>query len=166
MSLIKRSNQYMIKATKYIAEVDDKNGIRTAVGYEPKGVTADNPLGEDEGLLMALARIEKQKRDEQAKRQQNEQNRATNKQEETNDLPYDPEMVGLNNSLPTSPEESLGFGSQKEDPEMTKQIYKLTEDLLPSLDVKVEESNVNDLTTKNINNIVQGIKRKFGGGLK
>jgi len=64
--LIERNSKYAIKATRYVAMVTDNNGEETAVGYEAENTSFNNPLGNDEGLLKALALEELQKRQRQA----------------------------------------------------------------------------------------------------
>lgn len=62
--LIKRNNQYMIKADQLVAQVPDINGTIRSTGYVPKKATTEHPLGEDEGYLLALAKEKKRKMDE------------------------------------------------------------------------------------------------------
>jgi hypothetical protein len=65
-SLIHRASQYIMKANDFIAEVPDKvTGIVTQVGYQPKGATKEDPLGQERGLVEALARQIKEQKDKE-----------------------------------------------------------------------------------------------------
>jgi hypothetical protein len=82
LALIKRNSQYIMKANNYLAEVPDKNGNTTAIGYIPENVTSENPLGEDAGLLLAHATLLQESR--------NNQEMLENKQQS---VPEDPEDI-------------------------------------------------------------------------
>ena len=52
-----------MKATKYVAMVTDNVGNESAVGYIPEKYSKEHPLGEDEGYLRGLARLEREKKE-------------------------------------------------------------------------------------------------------
>jgi uncharacterized protein YqeY len=56
--------------------VPDKNGTLTAIGYTPENADNKHPLGEDEAYLIALAKMEKQKRDELSKYEEKEKQKS------------------------------------------------------------------------------------------
>jgi hypothetical protein len=70
MSLIKRSNLYVMKCNDHVAEVVDKHGRNITLGYEPEHITNENPLGEDAGLLLAQATLMKEARDNKQRAEQ------------------------------------------------------------------------------------------------
>jgi hypothetical protein len=76
LALIRRNGQYIMKANNYLAEVPDKNGTLTAIGYTPENADNKHPLGEDEAYLIALAKMEKQKRDELSKYEEKEKQKS------------------------------------------------------------------------------------------
>ena len=94
LELIRRSSLYVMKANNYVVEVQDASGNITNVGYEPKGATIANPLGKDEGYLIALAKMKKeqQDRDNQDKQQSIESSSGfgiigDNKEDDIDDCP-------------------------------------------------------------------------------
>ncbi len=65
--LINRISKFTLVCNDEVAYVQDKQGDTVILkGYEPEGATINNPLGNDEGLLKALALEELQKRQRQA----------------------------------------------------------------------------------------------------
>lgn len=97
-SLVQRNSQYMIKASKYVAMIQDDSGRETSIGYEPPDVTTENPLGKDAGYLIALAKMKREQRDNDERLEKEKQEIADissgfsvigdNKQEDdTDDIP-------------------------------------------------------------------------------
>lgn len=65
--------KYTMVATQHTAQVRNKDGYATAIGYVPKNATPDNPLGDERNYLIALAKeqfekIEQRKQSEEIRR--------------------------------------------------------------------------------------------------
>lgn len=123
ISLVTRANAYILKADKYVAEVPDKDGNITKVGYVPDAVTDANPLGKDAGYILALAKEKKQKQEEEKQRLELEKQRSLQSSSGFNEV---------NN-------EDAGFGSHEVDPEMLAMMHKMDEKDIPTITTTEEK---------------------------
>jgi hypothetical protein len=77
ISLVQRNARFAMKANRYVASVITEDGSEEQIGSSiPEESTKDNPLGKDHGLLVALAKMELQKRKEQAEKEELERKRS------------------------------------------------------------------------------------------
>lgn len=142
-SLIRRNRNFKMKATSHVADVYDAAGRESAIGYIPEGATKENPLGKDEGLVLALIREMKQKKDDDIERERLKrkydpqlQDREDNSNEQKGfDSTVDSHSHGISNIS------NSGFGSKEPDVEMLAQQFELPEDMIPVLSVKETENN-------------------------
>lgn len=96
--LVERNNKFAIKANKYAAMISNPDGSETTVGYEPKEITVAHPLGKDEGLLLALAKLEIQQRQDQVLRDKQDKERSLESESGFGMIgssPVDTEMVEM-----------------------------------------------------------------------